>query len=468
MIYNQKSRYSLNILIDLVLLNSAFVGAATYSQSWLTLQRRPYMFFLLFALNVLWYFTTKLTVFYESFIIENRSRQLANIIKNSAAQTIVAVLFIFIAKEDLFTRYFILFYFLGLSLLISLRVILIDYFTRRVSGNKKFLRNLVIAGTGKIGSDFLSIVDQNQGLGYKFIGFVGKPDESKSLNPFLGPVENLDSILKEYAVEELVIALPYSEYRHLKEIVSVCERNAVRIHIIPDYLQFLSKNFLLNRIGGLPVITLRGEPLAEIQWRIAKRVFDLALTFFFGLFFLSWLTLLISLLIKFTSRGPVFFIQDRIGLKNEKFRCFKFRSMFYFKPDTETIYDPVTENDLRVTFIGKFLRKTNLDEIPQFWNILKGEMSIVGPRPHALSFNQEYIRYFDAIKLRHLVKPGLTGWAQIHGLRGDHRDQEENKKRTIKRIEYDIWYIENWSMGLDIKIIFRTILQMLTGKTSGY
>jgi putative colanic acid biosynthesis UDP-glucose lipid carrier transferase len=351
---------------------------------------------------------------------------------------------------------------------VALRVILYDYFTRRLRGNEKFLRNLVIVGSGSTGFDFFHLVSQNPGFGYKFIGFVGteiKADEGKR---YLGPIDQLDSILKTYGIEELVITLPYSEYSNLNGVIATCERNAVRTHIIPDYFQFLSKNFLLNTIGGFPIITLRDEPLAELQWRLVKRVFDLCMTLFVSIFFLSWITTLIALLIKITSRGPVFFVQERIGLKNEKFRCYKFRSMISDSGRKKANYNPTLVNDPRITVIGRFLRKSNLDELPQFWNILKGEMSIVGPRPHAVTFNQEYIRYFDAIKLRHLVKPGLTGWAQIHGLRGDHADPEENKKRTIKRIEYDIWYIENWSLWLDVRIILQTVWLMFTGNTSGY
>jgi len=131
-------------------------------------------------------------------------------------------------------------------------------------------------------------------------------------------------------------------------------------------------------------------------------------------------------------------------------------------------FTPTSANDPRITRIGKFLRRTNLDEIPQFWNVLKGEMSIVGPRPHPIAFNKEYLQYFEAIKLRNLVKPGLTGWAQIHGLRGDLIDENENRKKIIERIKYDIWYIENWSFWLDIEIIFATIWQMLTGSTKAF
>jgi putative colanic acid biosynthesis UDP-glucose lipid carrier transferase len=468
LIFNQKSRYSLKLLLDLLLLNSSFVIAAILSQSWLTLQRRPHMFFLLFALNVIWYFTTRITAFYDGFLFKKVSRQFLNIIKNSAAQTVISIIFIFTAKEDLFTRYFILFDFLCVSVLVALRVIIYDYFSRRLRGNEKFLRNLVIVGSGKTGFDFFHLVSQNPGFGYKFIGFVGteiKADEGKR---YLGPIDQLDSILKTYGIEELVITLPYSEYYNLNGVIATCERNAVRTHIIPDYFQFLSKNFLLNTIGGFPIITLRDEPLAELQWRLVKRVFDLCMTLFVSIFFLSWITTLIALLIKITSRGPVFFVQERIGLKNEKFRCYKFRSMISDSGRKKANYNPTLVNDPRITVIGRFLRKSNLDELPQFWNILKGEMSIVGPRPHAVTFNQEYIRYFDAIKLRHLVKPGLTGWAQIHGLRGDHADPEENKKRTIKRIEYDIWYIENWRLWLDVRIILQTIWLMFTGNTSGY
>jgi putative colanic acid biosynthesis UDP-glucose lipid carrier transferase len=183
------------------------------------------------------------------------------------------------------------------------------------------------------------------------------------------------------------------------------------------------------------------------------------------IFILSWLFPILYVVVKVSSKGSALFKQDRIGADNKKFSCYKFRTMI-ITPDAEK-YNPLTENDSRVTRAGKFLRKSNLDELPQFINILKGEMSVVGPRPHALPFNQVYEKMVSEIKIRSWVKPGITGWAQVHGLRGDAQDYDENKIRTKKRIEYDLWYIENWSFWLDIQIILLTIWQMIKRETGG-
>ena len=156
-------------------------------------------------------------------------------------------------------------------------------------------------------------------------------------------------------------------------------------------------------------------------------------------------------------------MQERIGARNKKFKCYKFRTLY--EESSSADFKPVIENDPRITPVGRFLRKSNIDELPQFFNVLKGDMSIVGPRPHAIPYDDKYGKFVEEIKLRHSIKPGITGWAQIHGLRGDVEDEEENKKRTSKRIEYDLWYIENWSFWLDVQIILQTIWQMLRGRT---
>jgi putative colanic acid biosynthesis UDP-glucose lipid carrier transferase len=175
---------------------------------------------------------------------------------------------------------------------------------------------------------------------------------------------------------------------------------------------------------------------------------------------------LIALLTKLTSKGPVLFVQERIGAKNRKFRCYKFRTLKADKTYGNS-FQPVTENDLRITPFGRFLRKINIDELPQFINVLKGEMSIVGPRPYPIPYDNRYGKIFEEIKLRHNVKPGITGWAQIHGLRGDVVDDEENKKLITKRIEYDLWYIENWYFTLDIQIILMTVWKIIKGESRG-
>ena len=253
----------------------------------------------------------------------------------------------------------------------------------------------------------------------------------------------------------------------LDDIIKICNRLAVRTHIIPDYFKFLSSRFQVSMFGSFPIITARREPLDEAHWRFIKRSFDIVFSFLIIIFVFTWFYPLIFILSKITSPGPVLFLQDRVGAKNQKFKCYKFRTMKLTKTIPTEKFKPVTENDPRVTKLGRFLRRSNLDELPQFINVFKGEMSVVGPRPHAVQYDQVYGKIVDEIRLRYNVKPGITGWAQLHGLRGDVPDEEENRKRTRKRIEYDIWYIENWSLTLDFQIILITIWHMLRGKSKG-
>jgi putative colanic acid biosysnthesis UDP-glucose lipid carrier transferase len=218
--------------------------------------------------------------------------------------------------------------------------------------------------------------------------------------------------------------------------------------------------------GKFPIISVRDIELDEIHWRILKRGFDALFSLIAFIFVFSWLWPLIALGIKVTSPGPIFFKQERWGRNNQKMLCYKFRSMVSTCKDIDENgkYVQATKNDPRITRFGRFLRKTNLDELPQFWNVLKGEMSIVGPRPHPTPLNIESKEKVDHYMLRHLVKPGITGWAQVNGYRGSTKNPEQMKKR----VEHDIWYIENWSLWLDIQIIFMTIWRMIRGDENAY
>jgi putative colanic acid biosynthesis UDP-glucose lipid carrier transferase len=424
------------------------------------------MFVLMVALNFIWYFSTNITEFYDTFSSFSFSSQFVTIIKNAAIQIITSILFIFLVKEDLFTRNFIVLYFIFINSFISLRIVIYNQVQKTIQANGKHTKNLIIIGSNNIGIEFSNLVESSLEFGYKFIGFVD--DMPGDSGKYLGQLNNLNNLITSRNIDEIIIAIPNYDPKILKEIINICNKNAVRIHIIPDYFQFLSKKFTINIVGNFPIITIRNEPLSEIQWRFIKRSFDLVFSLAVSFLILTWLLPLIATIVKLSSPGPVFFVQERVGLKNKKFKCYKFRSMYKNIHPNEDEFIPTVKNDSRVTAIGRLLRSSNLDELPQFLNILKGDMSIVGPRPHALTFNVEYVRYFENIKLRHLVKPGLTGWAQVHGLRGDVSDPVENRKKTIKRIEYDIWYIENWNLGLDIQIVLLTIWQMLTRNTKGY
>jgi len=466
MIVNKRSIYILRLLSDLFLLNIAFLLAAVLSQSIEVLIPRYYMFFLLVGLNILWILLSNASGFYDDFHSRNFPFQFVNILKETLAQVIVSILFIFIAKEELFTRNFIIIYTVLLILFISLRTIVFRKVLKSLRRKGKNIRNLLIIGTGEVAYNFKDMINSNADFGYHFAGFVTTENDDP-VNDAVGSTDQLEKLISELSIDEVVIALKDKTDEFLDEVIIICNRNAVKTHIIPDYFKFVSNRFQVSMFGNFPIITARTEPLEEAQWRFFKRAFDLVFSLSVVVFIFSWLYPIIFILTKFSSPGPVFFIQDRVGSRNEKFKCYKFRTMKVSPKELSYNFQPVVENDPRVTKVGRFLRKSNLDELPQFINVLKGEMSVVGPRPHAVLYDQKYGKIVDAIRLRHNVKPGITGWAQVHGFRGDVPDEEENIRRTRKRIEHDIWYIENWSITLDFQIILITIWQMLRGKTRG-
>jgi Undecaprenyl-phosphate glucose phosphotransferase len=465
MIVNQKYNYYLRLFIDLFLLNTVFIVSAVLAQSFQILMARNYMFILLAGLNFIWYFTSNVNGFYEDNNLRSFSYQFSNIIKNTFAQIITAILFIFIAKEDLFTRNFILIYAFLLTIAVSIRIQLIKLLLGKLQLRSRSLQNIVIIGSGEVARNFYNSTIKNRLIGYNFAGYLDDVTEENSKSELVGRIDDLEDIIKSRNINEAVIALPVSAFERLDQIIKICNRHAVRVHIIPDYFNYVSKKFRISMFENFPIITIRDEPLAEVHWRFIKRSFDILFSLIVLVFLLSWLIPLLAILVKIFSGSPVFFVQDRVGMNNKIFRFYKFRTlMINDKMESEAFF-PVTPGDSRITKIGSILRRTNLDELPQFINILKGDMSVVGPRPHFIPYNQIYSEIVDEIKLRSRVRPGLTGWAQVHGLRGDSPDSVENERRTKKRIEYDIWYIENWSIWLDIQIIILTAWQMIKGET---
>ena len=465
MIVNQRSIFFYKLLSDLFLLNCAFLISAVYSQSWEILLEKYYMFFLLIGLNLFWIVASNYLNFYDDFFSRNFPVQITNILKDSLLQLVITITFIFLAKENLFTRYFIVYYFILLVLFISFRVIIFRKILKLLRRKGKNVRDLVIIGEGELAKNFQKMLLSNPDFGYNLKGFVwGSVEDKQSSSEEL--IKNLEKCFTTMKVDEAVIVIS-EEYRHLLEtIIKVCDKNAVKVHIIPDYHNLLSKRFQLSSFGDFPIITARREPLNEVQWRLVKRAFDIIFSLIVTFFILSWLYPLLLIISLIYDKGPVFFLQDRLGTKNEKFKCIKFRTMKYEKIQVDE-FKPVVENDQRITKVGKFLRKNNLDELPQFINVLISDMSVVGPRPHPIPHNDVYSKIVDEIRLRQNVKPGVTGWAQIHGLRGDVTDEEENRKRTKQRIDYDLWYIENWSFWLDIQIILLTVWHMIVGKSRG-
>ncbi|MCC6550249.1 MAG: exopolysaccharide biosynthesis polyprenyl glycosylphosphotransferase, partial [Ignavibacteriaceae bacterium] len=239
-----------------------------------------------------------------------------------------------------------------------------------------------------------------------------------------------------------------------------------RVRIIPDVFRFSNGRFFMELFDKFPIITLQNEKINEFHWRISKRLFDIAFSLFVIVCIFSWLFPLIGLLIKLDSKGPIFFFQDRWGRNNRRFKAFKFRSMIQESRDVDANgnYQQATKNDSRVTKVGAFLRKTNLDELPQFINVLLGDMSVVGPRPHPVPLNEESKKTVPRYMQRTLVNPGITGWAQVNGFRGETKKPEQ----MHRRIEHDLWYMENWTFYLDFEIILLTVWQMVKGDPNAF
>ena len=281
-----------------------------------------------------------------------------------------------------------------------------------------------------------SLTYPSQGTLYKGIKVVGR-------------IDNLEIILPQNKLDEIAIALPLKQYGRLASIVELCEKSGVHTKFIPDYNSFIPSKSYTEDLMGLPVINIRKVPLTDTSNMIIKRIMDF-LGALFGIILISPLLLVIAILVKCTSKGPVIFKQERIGRQNKPFQMYKFRSM-----KLQTVEDEekgwTVKDDPRVTKIGKFIRKTSLDELPQLFNILKGDMSLVGPRPERPQFVEKFKEEIPRYMIKHQVRPGLTGWAQVNGYRGD--------TSIRRRIDFDLYYIENWTMGFDFKIMFMTIFK---------
>jgi putative colanic acid biosynthesis UDP-glucose lipid carrier transferase len=463
MIVNKKSISVVGALVDFILINAAFIIAIQLSNPTELNIEKSYPYLLNVIINFVWLFYTSSSGYYKEFLIRPFPIQLYNIIKLVIVITITCILFLFIITQHIYARYFIFLLFLIMVTALTIRTIIFKGALRTVRNQGKSIRNLLIIGANEIGERFRDVITKNPEYGHRFVGFV----DNTPGKYVIGSLSELDRLLIQENVEDVVIALHNNSHENLDELISICNRNAVKIHVIPDFFKFLSNRFQLSTVSNLPVITIRDEPLNEALRRFVKRVFDLLFSFLIMVFILSWFIPIVSVIIKLDSSGSVFFIQERFGMRRKPFKCIKFRTL-YINRKNQTEFEPIVKEDPRVTHIGKFLRKTNLDELPQFINVFVGDMSVVGPRPHPIGVERVYEKVFEEIKMRYNVRPGITGWAQINGLRGEVSNETENKKRILEKMKYDLWYIENWSIKLDVEIILLTIWHMIRGDTKGF
>jgi putative colanic acid biosynthesis UDP-glucose lipid carrier transferase len=322
------------------------------------------------------------------------------------------------------------------------------------------LRNVIIAGSGESMEELKDIFTKKKELGYNLKGIFSNSNGQNITGTISDSFKFLEA---NNSIDEIYCAIDELSEKEVNEYVKYANINHCNLKFVPNTHKLYTKRLRTDYYTYIPVLSIQEGILNDEFNKFIKRIFDILFSLFILIFVLSWFSIILFVLIKLESKGPLFYRHKRNGINYKEFYCYKFRSLTTTKEEKGTY---VKENDSRLTNIGKFLRKTNLDELPQFINVLKGEMSVVGPRPHMISYTDDYSKKIDKYNFifRHHVKPGITGLAQIKGYRGE----VETDKDIINRIKYDIFYIENWSVLLDLKIIIQTILNTFKGEEKAY
>jgi len=408
--------------------------------------------------TIAWAFVALFIRFYEIFRFTTPVEIASKIFKQGILFLLVIIAFFPFSKEAIFSGTAIAWFMVSAFILISAFKYLLFYYLKKyriITGSN--FRNAVIIGYTPEAIRLKNVFENRNDYGYRFFGFFS--DKKNNAN-IIGKVEALKDFVIEKKIDEIYCSLNELSNDQLKDLVEFADDNQITIKFIPDSKEIFSKNLKIDYYELFPVLSLQKTQLHQPLVKIFKRTFDVLFSLFVIVFLLSWIVPLLAFLIKIESKGPIFFMQGRPGLEEKEFFCYKFRSMKVNK----TTEKEASKNDPRVTKIGKFMRKTSIDELPQFLNVLVGEMSVVGPRPHLWSQNKAYGSKIKKYMVRHYVKPGITGLAQVRGFRGEIETDED----MINRIKYDVFYIENWSLLLDIKIIVQTVVNIFKGEEKAY
>lgn len=455
MVAQQTGRYSkyirpLNVLFDLIVITAL----STYFFRDLGLNE----FYYLSYQTVAWILIAILVRYYEVYRFTTPVEIMSKLVKQFSVFLLVVIAFFPFAKTVIFSgRAIAIFMTVSFGIIVVFKYLWFFYLKKyRIVTGSNF-RNAVIIGYTAEAIRLKEVFDTRKDYGYRFLGFFS----DKKQNPEVkGKIEDLMRFVIDNKVDEIYCSLNEISNEKLKELVEFADDNKKAIKFIPDTKEIFSKNLKIDYYELFPVLSLQKTQLHNPVIKGIKRAFDITFSLMVIIFLLSWLIPLLALLIKLESKGPVFFMQGRPGLDEEEFFCYKFRSMQV----NGTTEREASKNDPRVTRMGRFMRKTSMDELPQFFNVLLGDMSVVGPRPHLWSQNKAYASKIKKYMVRHYVKPGITGLAQVKGFRGEIETEED----MINRIKLDVFYIENWSIMMDIKIIFQTVFNIFRGEEKAY
>jgi putative colanic acid biosynthesis UDP-glucose lipid carrier transferase len=449
-------------VLDLLVLNVAFIICQFVFEGHISIEDKLQYTYFWFFCNVAWVIPTwGLNIYNERDIysFEKFSRQTMHAFIYFLG--IVMIYLVFYKASDL-SRLFIISVLssFAISLLINrfLHLALHHVFQHK----DHIVRKIMIIGYNDRAKKLAAYLEQEP-IKTEIVGFCEEDGKVKELShyPIISGLDNIIETSKQYKVTEIFSTISPEQQAGIYTLINEADQACIRFRIIPDLNQFIRKPVHIDYLNDMPILSLRKEPLDDVGNRIKKRLYDIIVSTLVIVLILSWLIPIISLLIWLESRGPVFFLQQRSGKNGQTFNCIKFRSM---KVNRDANQKQATKNDSRITRMGRFMRKTNIDELPQFFNVLMSDMSIVGPRPHMLKHTDDYSKLIKQYMIRHFLKPGITGWAQINGFRGETR----TVKDMNDRVQYDLWYLENWSLWLDTRIIFMTAFNMAKGEKNAF
>ncbi|MEW4922392.1 exopolysaccharide biosynthesis polyprenyl glycosylphosphotransferase [Algibacter sp. 2305UL17-15] len=429
-----------------------------FSYQWLN---NKYLLYGIYSV-VFWLLSSYLVKFYHVYRYTSPFNIISLLVKQFIAYTVITFAFIGIFRsidlEAFVTFRYLTNSFLAIALMKFLSYYALKFVRSYLKGN---LRNVLIIGSSEAAKELSEVFLKKKELGYNLKGIFS---DAKEDYKFSGTVKDCYKFLDKHSdIDEIYCAIDELSEKEVTKFIQYSEKNKSNIKFIPSTDKILTTRLKTDYYSYLPVLSLQEVALNNEINKFIKRSFDVVFSLFVIIFIMSWLSVILFILIKLESKGPLFYKHKRHGINYKEFYCYKYRSL---RTTNEVQGTYVQENDHRLTKIGKFLRETSLDELPQFFNVLKGEMSVVGPRPHMLSYTDDYSKIIDKYNFmfRHNVQPGITGFAQVNGFRGEIKSDSD----IINRIKYDIFYIENWSLLLDIKIIFQTIINIIKGDNNAY
>jgi len=449
------------VILDLLVLNLVFVICQYVFREAINFNKEQYTYLWFFS-NAAWVAASWATSIYQDAYIYSFEKFSRRTMTAYVYLLALEMIYLFFNKDAQISRLFLISILssFAISLLINrfLHLAMQQFFQSK----DHIVRKVMIIGYNERAKKLASYLEQEP-IKTEIVGFCEEEENvtELSLYPIVGGIGDAIEASKLHEVTEIFSTIAPEQQSGIYKLINDADQACIRFRIVPDFNHFIRKPVHLEYLKDIPVLSLRKEPLDDVGNRIKKRLYDLVISTLVTIFILSWLVPIVSLLIWLDSRGPIFFIQQRSGKNGKTFNCIKFRSM---KVNRESNEKQATKDDTRITKLGSFLRKSNLDEMPQFFNVLMGDMSIVGPRPHMLKHTDDYSKLLNRYMVRHFLKPGITGWAQIHGFRGEIKHMQD----INNRVEYDLWYLENWNLWLDTRIILMTAFNMAKGEKNAY